>query len=69
VRLNVKRFFKIEQASIKLIEIIPVFSGRNFKLDCLNTICTDIYVINRLNGLPSFQFYINCLKQLSGKLF
>jgi len=32
----------MEQASVKLIEIIPGFSGRNFKLDCLNTVCTDI---------------------------
>jgi len=29
------RLFKIEQASVKLIEIISGFSGRNFKLDCL----------------------------------
>jgi len=42
-----KRFFKIEQASVKLIEIISRFSGRNFKLlDCLNTVYTDIYIID-----------------------
>jgi len=46
VRLNLKRVFKIEQESVKLIEIIPGFSGRNFKLDCLNTLCTYIYIIN-----------------------
>jgi len=46
VRLNLKRRFKIEQASVKLIEIIPVISGRNFKLDCLNTVFTDIYMTN-----------------------
>jgi len=44
VRLNLKRLFKIEHASVKLIEIISGFSGRNFKLDCLNTVCTDIYI-------------------------
>jgi len=71
VRLNLKRLFKIEQASVKLIEIIPGFSGRNFKLDCLNTVCTDIYIyiINWHNSLPSFQLYITCLKQLSRKRF
>jgi len=31
----------MEQASVKRIEIISGFSGRNFKLDCLNTVCTD----------------------------
>jgi len=41
VRLNLKRLFKMEQASVKRIEIISGFSGRNFKLDCLNTVCTD----------------------------
>jgi len=44
VRLNLKRLFKIEQASVKLIEIILGFSGRNFKLDCLNTVFTDVYI-------------------------
>jgi len=44
VRLNLKMVFKIEQASVKLIEITIVFSGRNFKLDCLNTVFTDIYI-------------------------
>jgi len=29
VRLNLKTLFKIEQASVKLIEIISGFSGRN----------------------------------------
>jgi len=46
VRLNLKMLFKIEQASVTLIEIITVFSGRNFKLDCLNTVFTDTYIIN-----------------------
>jgi len=46
VTLNLKRLFKIEQASVKLIEIIPGFSGRNFKLDSLNPVFTDIYNIN-----------------------
>jgi len=56
-----KRFFKIEQASFKLIEIISRFSGRNFKLlDCLNTVYTDIYIIDRHDRLPSFQLYITC---------
>jgi len=46
VRLNLKKLFKIEQASVKLIEMIPGFSGRNFKLDCLNTVFTDVYRMN-----------------------
>jgi len=54
VRSNLKRLFKIEQASVKLIEIIPGFSGRNFKLDCLNTVFTDIYISNKLTQQPSF---------------
>jgi len=33
MRLNLQRLFKIEQASVKLIEIISGFSGRNFKLN------------------------------------
>jgi len=41
VRLNLKRLFEIEQASVKLIKIIPGFPCRNFKLDCLNTLWTD----------------------------
>jgi len=41
VRLNLKRLFKIEQASVKRIKIIPGFSGQNLELDCLNTVCTD----------------------------
>jgi len=54
MRLNLKRFFKIEQASVKRIEIIPGFSGRNFKLECLNTVCTDTqqpYFVSTLHKL------------------
>jgi len=36
-----KTLFKIEQASVKLIEIIFGFSGRNMNLDCFNTVCTE----------------------------
>jgi len=61
VRLDLKRLFKIEQPSVKLIEIIYGFSGRNFKLDCLNTVCTYIYIINWHNSHPSYQLYITCL--------
>jgi len=38
VRLNLKRLFNIKNPSLTVIEIIPGFSGRNFKLDCLNTV-------------------------------
>jgi len=41
----------MEQASVTLMEIILGFSGRNFKLDCLNTVCTDIYIINWHNSI------------------
>jgi len=51
------------------MEIIPGFSGRNFKLDCLNTVFTDLCITNWHNSLPSFHLYINCLKQFSRKLF
>jgi len=44
VRLNLKKLFKIEQASVKRTEIISGFSGRNFKSDCLSKVCTDIYI-------------------------
>ena len=50
VRLNLKRLFKNDQASVKLIEIISGFSGRNFKLDCLNTVFTDIYIKGAARG-------------------
>jgi len=69
MRLNLKRLFEIEQASVKFIEIIPDFSGRNFKLDCLNAVFTDIYIINWHNSLRSFQLYINCLKAAFTKTF
>jgi len=52
VRLNLKSLFKIEQASVKLIEMISGFSDRNFKLYYLNAVFTDIY--NKLTQQPSF---------------
>ena len=66
--INLKRLFKIEQASVKLIEVIPGFSGRNFKLDCLSTVFTDKYT-DTTAFLPLFQLYIDCLKAASTKLF
>jgi len=61
VRLNLKKLFKIEQASVKLIELIPGFSGRNFKLDCLNSLHRHIY--NKLTQQSSFVSTIHNLSQ------
>jgi len=58
VRLNLKRFFKIEQASVKLIEIIPSFSFNWTVLPQSSQ--TDIY--NKLTQQPSF---VSTLHKLS----
>jgi len=64
VRLNL---FKIEQASVELIKIIPCFSDRNFKLDCLkHSLHRHIY--NKLTKQPSF-ISTSYKLQLSRKLF
>jgi len=67
VRLNLKRLSKISKRALNLSRWSSVF--RNFKVDCLNTVCTDIYITNWHNSLPSLQLYITCLKQLSRKRF
>ena len=61
--VNVKRLFKIEQVSFKLIEFISGFSGRKFKLDCLDTDFSDLCI--KYTNTRAFFSFVSTLHKLS----